>query len=50
MSNSTSPSVNNVLTQSFGDTKEGKWLAQNALEYRFPFLGIYKNHFLGIIT
>lgn len=31
----TSPSVNNVLTQSFGQTKEGKWVKDNASEFGF---------------
>lgn len=30
-----SPSVGNVLSQSFGATKEGEWLAQNAPEFGF---------------
>jgi LAS superfamily LD-carboxypeptidase LdcB len=30
-----SPSVGNALTQSFGDSKEGKWLAENAPEFGF---------------
>jgi LAS superfamily LD-carboxypeptidase LdcB/LysM repeat protein len=30
-----SPSVGNALTQSFGDTKEGKWLAENAPEFGY---------------
>jgi D-alanyl-D-alanine carboxypeptidase len=30
-----SPSVGNVLEQSFGDSKEGKWLEQHAPEYGF---------------
>lgn len=32
----TSPSVNNVLTQRFGQTKEGKWVEANA--YKFGFI------------
>ncbi|HEY5587168.1 MAG TPA: D-alanyl-D-alanine carboxypeptidase family protein [Ruminiclostridium sp.] len=31
----TSPSINYVLTQSFGETKEGKWLKENAPNYGF---------------
>ena len=30
-----SPSVGNALSQSLGDTKEGKWLAQNAPDFGF---------------
>ncbi|MBI6871243.1 D-alanyl-D-alanine carboxypeptidase family protein [Clostridium aciditolerans] len=30
-----SPSVNNNLTQAFGDTKEGKWLVENAPDFGF---------------
>lgn len=30
-----SPSVNNSLTQSFANTREGQWLAKNAPEYGF---------------
>ncbi|TDL74913.1 D-alanyl-D-alanine carboxypeptidase family protein [Peribacillus frigoritolerans] len=31
----TSPEVNYELTEAFGDTKEGKWLAENAHKYGF---------------
>jgi LAS superfamily LD-carboxypeptidase LdcB/LysM repeat protein len=30
-----SPSVNYVLTQAFGETEEGRWLAQNAADFGF---------------
>ncbi|MGI6777712.1 MAG: LysM peptidoglycan-binding domain-containing protein [Acetivibrionales bacterium] len=44
----TSPSVNYLLTQYFGQTREGKWLAQNA--HRFGFIIRYpkgKEHITG---
>lgn len=44
----TSPSVNNVLTQSFGQTMEGKWIKANA--YKFGFIIRYpkgKEHITG---
>ncbi|MCM1988292.1 D-alanyl-D-alanine carboxypeptidase family protein [Oceanirhabdus seepicola] len=44
----TSPSVNNVLTQRFGQTMEGKWVKANA--YKFGFIIRYpkgKEHITG---